>query len=332
MAIACSSGLALHVRGPHATRGGSPASADKEWDDTRILPRPVVPAALGALLKEARQRRGLSLEMVARETKIPRRHLESLEHGDLSAVPGGIYLRAEVRSYARAVGLDEGIALAQLDLALIPPVEHEPAGDVVPQANVELHGKGRPHPPLRAWLWLLTHALAIAIAAAVAAMLWRVATRRTPAAEPAAVAKVAHVESDPSRNAADQAPTGQRLPSAPRASSVTTTLPQPAPRETASQTELAVPPGAGHDDGSRTAVTVLIVMTDPPGARVTVDGIGWGTSPTTIRHLPPGIKRIRATLDGHLSDERSVSLAVGRPQRVRIPLRTVPDGERSTTP
>ena len=35
------------------------------------------------------------------------------------------------------------------------------------------------------------------------------------------------------------------------------------------------------------------MVTDPPGARVIVDGIGRGTTPVTIRYLAAGEKRVR---------------------------------------
>ena len=62
--------------------------------------------ALGELLRHEREGRGLTLQQVADETKIPPRHLESLERGNLAAIPGGTYRRGEVIAYANAVGLD----------------------------------------------------------------------------------------------------------------------------------------------------------------------------------------------------------------------------------
>jgi hypothetical protein len=59
-------------------------------------------------------------------------------------------------------------------------------------------------------------------------------------------------------------------------------------------------------------VPELEVITEPPGAHVTVDGIGWGVTPVTIRHLPPGSKRVRVTWDGHASTERLTTLAADR--------------------
>src|SRR5262245_49635435 len=74
--------------------------------------------SLGELLRHAREDRGLTLDTIANETKIPRRHLEALEHDDLAAAPGRFYQRAEIRAYARAVGVDQNHALARLEALL----------------------------------------------------------------------------------------------------------------------------------------------------------------------------------------------------------------------
>ena len=74
--------------------------------------------AFGDFLRQARERRGLTLQQIARETKIPFRHLDALEHGNLSDVPQGIYRRAEIRAFAQSVGLDQSVALAELERAL----------------------------------------------------------------------------------------------------------------------------------------------------------------------------------------------------------------------
>src|SRR5262245_7473371 len=60
----------------------------------------------GGKLREARERRGVSLRQIANATKISIGALEALERNDLSRLPGGIFSRAFVRSYALEVGLD----------------------------------------------------------------------------------------------------------------------------------------------------------------------------------------------------------------------------------
>lgn len=60
----------------------------------------------GGKLRQARERRGISLRQIASSTKISPAALEALERNDVSKLPGGIFSRAFVRSYAVEVGLD----------------------------------------------------------------------------------------------------------------------------------------------------------------------------------------------------------------------------------
>ena len=65
-----------------------------------------MPGNFGGKLREARERRGVSLRQIANATKISVSVLEALERNDISRLPGGIFGRAFVRSYAIEVGLD----------------------------------------------------------------------------------------------------------------------------------------------------------------------------------------------------------------------------------
>ena len=60
----------------------------------------------GDRLREARQQRQVSLQTIAKETNISVRFLEALEKGQIEKLPGGIFIRGFVRSYAAHVGLD----------------------------------------------------------------------------------------------------------------------------------------------------------------------------------------------------------------------------------
>ena len=66
-------------------------------------------------------------------------------------------------------------------------------------------------------------------------------------------------------------------------------------------------------------LAVLVVRTEPPGARVTVNGIGWGVSPVTIR-VPAGEKHIRATKEGFAGIERAMALTDGGRQELNVRL------------
>jgi len=62
---------------------------------------------LAMWLRGGRTQRGLSLDDVARVTKIQARILERLEAGKLDGLPADVFVRGFVRSFARCVGLDE---------------------------------------------------------------------------------------------------------------------------------------------------------------------------------------------------------------------------------
>lgn len=59
-----------------------------------------------AHLRRTRQRKGISLDHIAAQTRVKRELLEAFEQNDLTNWPRGLYARAWVRGYAVAVGLD----------------------------------------------------------------------------------------------------------------------------------------------------------------------------------------------------------------------------------
>ena len=63
-------------------------------------------SGVGGKLRDARERRGVSLRQIANSTKIAVSVLDALERNDISRLPGGIFGRAFVRSFASEVGLD----------------------------------------------------------------------------------------------------------------------------------------------------------------------------------------------------------------------------------
>lgn len=77
-------------------------------DDTLDNEEIAAPAtSVGEQLRAAREAKGLSLEQVAAETRIPQRHLLAIEGGDFARLPGRTYAVGFSRTYAKAVGLDQ---------------------------------------------------------------------------------------------------------------------------------------------------------------------------------------------------------------------------------
>jgi len=235
-------------------------------------------AAFGEFLRDARERRGKTLQQVASETRIPRRHLDALEQGQLDLLPGGMYRRAEVRAYADAVGLDRGLALAQLAQVL---EAHEAAE--APRT--------RPTPfdaPSRNW------AIYLALALLTAATLWaasRWEVQSAPAVDP---------------------PVSEPQPLATTAPPSTVPAPSPSttPSATPDETSGTAPTAVSKDTPAVPAPVdlTLTVTSSPDGARVLIDGIARGRTPVTVSHLEPGERRVRLVLEGFLSTESPVSL------------------------
>lgn len=61
---------------------------------------------LGQQLRKAREEKGICLTTIQEVTKIRRHYLEALERGEFDVVPGEVYLKGFIRSYARVVGID----------------------------------------------------------------------------------------------------------------------------------------------------------------------------------------------------------------------------------
>jgi cytoskeletal protein RodZ len=247
--------------------GGWPQQADKQAEGK---------TGFGEWLRRVREARGLTLDDISRETKISRRNLEALEHGNLGAIPA-FYQRAEVRAVAKAVGVDERLAVGRLDSAIAPAVE--PGQEVATRAPVKL---ARPIAALA-----LVCGVLLAAAGVERAILHRKAAGTTSVAQAPASVSVA--------------PADRREPAASE---------PPAVAAAAPAAVAATPPAVSFSE--------IVVSTEPPGAHVTVNGIGWGVSPVTIRHLPPGAKRIRATKEGFAAAERTLTLDSGARQTLAL--------------
>jgi len=66
---------------------------------------------LGEKLRQAREERGISVSEVAEQTRISPLYIKAIENDDYKPLPGGIFNKGFVRSYARYVGFDEQEAL-----------------------------------------------------------------------------------------------------------------------------------------------------------------------------------------------------------------------------
>ena len=109
-------------------------------------------------MREAREARGLSLEQLAAETRIPQRHLQTIEAGEFSALPARTYAIGFSRTYARAVGLDDADVAERVRAEL-------DAQDLEPRNRVAGFEPGDPaRVPSRALGWLSVVAVVLVLA------------------------------------------------------------------------------------------------------------------------------------------------------------------------
>lgn len=80
---------------------------------------------LGEKLRQAREDRGFTLSDVAEQTRISSSYLESIENDDYRILPGGIFNKGFVKSYAKSVGISESEALAGYAALLAETSESE---------------------------------------------------------------------------------------------------------------------------------------------------------------------------------------------------------------
>ncbi len=119
---------------------------------------------VGQRLRSARERAGLDLNDVASRTRIPLRHLKSIEVSDYSQMPSPTYSVGFVKSYARAVGLDDAELGRDLrvELGTQSPLEAATAQRYEPVDPTRIAPK-----------WLAWSAAALAVLLFGGYMVWR---------------------------------------------------------------------------------------------------------------------------------------------------------------
>lgn len=268
--------------------GGSTEPVDPE--------RTVAP---GALLREARERQGLSLADVARHLKLSQRQVDAIEKDNFAALPGPVFVRGFMRNYARLVALDAAVLVAAAEATPgfpLPPASA--TSQTVSQPVISSTVNARRDGPRgkRAW-WPVT---AILIVAAIALMVFRgrettvepaptevslaVPTPETPpsatsTSTDASVAPAAAVPANPTDPALSAASPSTEVTAATTAPA-TAAIPAP---NTAPNTASAIP--AGSVGASGTLSTSSSTRGDPTavGESFASASVGGGASSGEVR-------------------------------------------------
>ncbi|NQW53151.1 MAG: helix-turn-helix domain-containing protein [Rhodospirillales bacterium] len=92
--------------------------------DWRAIEREAGPGqAVGRLLRDQREARGLDLTQVEKSLRIRRSHLEAIEEGRYDKLPGAAYIPAFLRAYAAHVGLDAEKVMTAYHLSGAVPIK-----------------------------------------------------------------------------------------------------------------------------------------------------------------------------------------------------------------
>lgn len=92
-------------------------------------------AGFGEKLRRERELRGISLDQIATATKISTRMLKAIEEEKFDLLPGGIFNKGFIRSYAKFLGIDEEQAVADYVAATGPeePINNLPQITDIPE-------------------------------------------------------------------------------------------------------------------------------------------------------------------------------------------------------
>jgi transcriptional regulator with XRE-family HTH domain len=112
---------------------------ENEPDPLRRIPtkRPAeIHAAVGAVLRAARMKRGLSIEAVAQQTRISKRFLEALEDDRFDEFPAFVYMRGFLKSYCEHLDVPFAELWAMIQPAAAPETPNAPlnSASAVPPA------------------------------------------------------------------------------------------------------------------------------------------------------------------------------------------------------
>jgi cytoskeleton protein RodZ len=231
---------------------------------------------LGASLRAARLDRNITLEAVAAHTKINSGFFRDLERDDFSKWPTNqFYRESYLRGYAEAVGLDPAEVIDAFRREFVPAGTSD-----TPATATERR------------LTPLTIPIMLAITFVALYSLARWTTAVETDAAPGATSPVAQPATIESTSSSQN-----EVPAA--------TPPEPA----APPPDVPATVDLDHIEGE------LMITSNPPGARVLVNGIGRGPTPARVRFLPPGSYTVRFVLPGYSSATRSADIS---PERLRV--------------
>jgi cytoskeletal protein RodZ len=240
----------------------------------------------GASFRKARERLGVSLDQIAIETRISTRFLLAIENEDFRRLPGGIFNRGFIRTYAERIGLNPEEAVAEYERL---------ARTTEPDVLVG----SAPTPPPSSARGLYAASVVILVLLIAAYYFFNRATSAT-----SVVVNRPAVDATPPQPVPAPPPPAVEAPAAektdPAASTPASNVTESAP--TAPSTPQPANPGAPAQDAAPAPAGQLaleVEILEPTWIKISTDG-----TPVLNRELPPGtMKRYTA--------QNSINVVVG---------------------
>ena len=213
---------------------------------------PTAPLPAGALLRQAREAAGMSIDAAAQQLKLHPRQVKAIEDGEFALLPGRTFVRGFVRNYARLMRLDPDRVLDALPGAAAAPALEAPALHETAPTMGELPTSERTKPGWTRWAIPLT-LVAIVVAAGIYEFLRGQDAHRAAPPPGATERPVERPVEPPADRPPSAEPTGTPLPNP-----VT-----PAPGAPATG-DAGVPPSMGNAPAAAPAPAVAAAAGDAP--------------------------------------------------------------------
>ncbi len=237
------------------------------------------PHSIGAVLRSAREARGVELADIARETRVPLRHLSAIEADHHDSLPALPYAIGFVKAFARAVGVDAEMAGARFR-AETDKLAHVPvAPAMIPVDERRLPPRG-----------LVAASLAALLAIVAGVVAWS-AGAFDPAPPTVAVAGATPAHAPLSPSAESPAPPTAAPPTAAAAQPTATPEPQQAAAAAPSPAPAIGPNAPSASSSGRVVITanedawIKITAFDPAVGKVVA--VKTGVLAKGERFVPP---------------------------------------------
>ena len=133
--------------------------------------------SVGAILRREREAQDKTVEDVAKSTRISEQIIAALEDDRFSALPAAVYVKGHLRTYARALGLDED-QIVEKYLRFTQQQKDSDEIDEWDEVELVLHEEQKK--TTMRWVWVA----AAAVVVAVIAIVWSTAGRQPPPSAP----------------------------------------------------------------------------------------------------------------------------------------------------